>query len=270
MPELPEVETTLRGVAPHLVGRTVTEVDIRQRNLRWPIPRAIDRLVGKPILAARRRGKYLLFEVDGGTVLWHLGMSGGMRILDPEVEWKKHDHLALRLDSGKELRYHDPRRFGCVLFQKGDAEEHELLRDLGPEPLGDAFDGKYLAGAAAGRKVAIKQLVMNSKIVVGVGNIYACEALYLSGIRPSREAGRVSKPRLAKLADSIKLVLGAAIESGGTTLRDFLNEEGQPGYFKQSLHVYGREGEPCHACGKTVKRIVQGQRSTFFCPACQR
>ena len=270
MPELPEVETTLRGVLPHVVGKTITEVDVRERRLRWPVPRAIDRLAGKKFLSARRRAKYMLFDVGEGTIIWHLGMSGGMRVLDPDVEWKKHDHLALRLDSGKELRYHDPRRFGCVLFCKGDPEKHELLKDLGPEPLGDDFSADYLAGIAKGRKVAIKQLIMNSKVVVGVGNIYACEALYLAGIRPTREAGKVSKSRLEKLVGAIKDVLGAAIESGGTTLRDFLNEDGQPGYFKQSLHVYGREGEPCRACGAKVKRIVQGQRSTFFCGKCQR
>ena len=270
MPELPEVETTLRGVSPYLVGRAITEVDVRERHLRWPVPAAIDQLAGTEISSARRRGKYMLFAAGGGTIIWHLGMSGGMRILDPETEWRKHDHLALRLDSGKELRYHDPRRFGCVLFCEGDPEEHELLRKLGPEPLGDEFTGRYLGGVAAGRKVAIKQLIMNSDVVVGVGNIYACEALYLAGIRPTREAGKVSKIRLEKLVAEIKSVLGAAIESGGTTLRDFLNEDGQPGYFKQSLHVYGREGEPCRGCGARVKRIVQGQRSTFFCGKCQR
>ena len=197
-------------------------------------------------------------------------MSGGLRVLDPEAEWKKHDHLALRLDSGKELRYHDPRRFGCVLFCKGDPEKHKLICDLGPEPLDEEFSAEYLAGAASGRKVAIKQLVMNSKVVVGVGNIYACEALFLSGIRPTAEAGKISQSRLAKLVVAIKQVLGAAIESGGTTLRDFLNEDGQPGYFKQSLHAYGREGEKCLTCGSEVKRIVQGQRSTFYCGRCQR
>lgn len=270
MPELPEVETTLRGVAPHLVGRTITEVDVRERRLRWPVPKAIDRLAGSRCLAARRRGKYLLFEVGSGTVILHLGMSGGLRVVDPEVEWKKHDHLALRLDSGKELRYHDPRRFGCVLFCQGDPGRQSLLKDLGPEPLGDEFSVECLAGAAKGRTVAIKQLIMNSHVVVGVGNIYACEALYLSGINPKRAAGKVSKARLARLVVAIKDVLGAAIESGGTTLRDFLNEDGQPGYFKQSLHVYGREGEACRGCGGKVKRIVQGQRSTFYCGRCQR
>jgi len=270
MPELPEVETTLRGVAPHLVGREITEVDVRERRMRWPVPKAVDRLAGSRVLSARRRGKYMLFEVETGTIILHFGMSGGLRILDPEVEWKKHDHLALRLDSGKELRYHDPRRFGCVLFCKGDPEQHDLLRELGPEPLEDEFSTDYLAAAAKGRKVAIKQLVMNSKIVVGVGNIYACEALFLSGIRPTAEAGKVSRGRVEKLVGAIKAVLSAAIESGGTTLRDFLNEDGQPGYFKQSLHVYGREDEDCQSCGGKVKRIVQGQRSTFYCGRCQR
>ena len=270
MPELPEVETTLRGVAPHLVGHTITEVDVRERRLRWPVPWAIEQLAGSQVLSVRRRGKYLLFDVGEGTVILHLGMSGGLRVLDPEVGWKKHDHLALRLDSGKELRYHDPRRFGCVLYCMGDAEGHALLKGLGPEPLGDAFSASYLASAAKGRKVAIKQLAMNSKVVVGVGNIYACEALYLAGINPTRPAGKISEPRLAKLVAAIRDVLCAAIESGGTTLRDFLNEDGQPGYFKQSLHVYGREGEACHGCGGKVKRIVQGQRSTFYCGRCQR
>lgn len=270
MPELPEVETTLRGVAPHLVGHEILEVDVRERRLRWPVPPAVDGLAGNVVRSARRRGKYLLFEVAGGTLIIHLGMSGGLRVLDPDVAWKKHDHLALRLDSGKELRYHDPRRFGCVLFCEGDPEEHPLLKSLGPEPLSEEFTGDYLASVAKGRKLAIKQMIMDSHVVVGVGNIYACEALFLAGIHPSREAGKISRRRLENLALAIKKVLAAAIESGGTTLRDFLNEDGQPGYFKQSLHVYGREGEPCRTCGALVKRITQGQRSTFYCGRCQR
>ena len=203
-------------------------------------------------------------------MILHLGMSGGLRVLDPDVPWKKHDHLALRLDSGKELRYHDPRRFGCVLFCEGDPESHPLLRDLGPEPLGEAFSADHLIAAAQGRKVAIKQMIMNSHVVVGVGNIYACEALFLAGIHPMREAGKVSKLRIARLVNAIRQVLSAAIESGGTTLRDFLNENGKPGYFQLSLNVYGREGEACGRCGHLVKRIVQGQRSTFYCGRCQR
>ncbi|MGI9242690.1 MAG: bifunctional DNA-formamidopyrimidine glycosylase/DNA-(apurinic or apyrimidinic site) lyase [Verrucomicrobiales bacterium] len=270
MPELPEVETTLRGVEPHLVGHEIVEVDVRERRLRWPVPPAIDGLSGNVVRSARRRGKYLLFEVAGGTMILHLGMSGGLRVLDPDVPWKKHDHAALRLDSGKELRYHDPRRFGCILFCEGDPEQHPLLESLGPEPLGDGFSVDYLASAARGRKLAIKQLIMDSHVVVGVGNIYACEALFLAGIHPARAAGKISKPRLERLVGAIKTVLAAAIESGGTTLRDFLNEDGQPGYFKQSLHVYGREDEPCRTCGALVKRVVQGQRSTFYCGRCQR
>jgi formamidopyrimidine-DNA glycosylase len=198
-------------------------------------------------------------------------MSGSLRVIEPEADWRKHDHLALRLDSGRELRFHDPRRFGCLLYCEGEIEQHPLLAPLGPEPLGGAaFSGDYLASVAKGRKVAIKALIMNSHIVVGVGNIYACEALFFSGIHPKRAAGRISKPRLQRLAKAIREVLGDAIEMGGTTLRDFLNERGEPGYFKQQLRVYDREGEPCRDCGATIKRIVQSQRSTFFCPRCQR
>jgi formamidopyrimidine-DNA glycosylase len=274
MPELPEVETTLRGVAPHVVDRKIVDVDIRERRLRWPIPSEVDGVAGKKIVSARRRGKYLLFELSGkaGALILHLGMSGSLRVIDPDIEWRKHDHFALRLDSGKELRFHDPRRFGCLLFCQDNPEgEHPLLAPLGPEPLGgDDFTGDYLAAKAKGRKVAIKTLIMNSHIVVGVGNIYACEALFLAGIHPFRQAGRISKARLQKLADAIQKVLGDAIEMGGTTLRDFLNEKGEPGYFKQRLCVYDREGKKCRGCGTTVKRIVQAQRSTFFCPKCQR
>jgi formamidopyrimidine-DNA glycosylase len=270
MPELPEVETTLRGIAPYLVGRKIVEVDVRERRLRWPVPRAIDGLAGETVHAATRRAKYLLLDVGRGTVILHLGMSGSLRVNDPDADWRKHDHVGLRIDNGKELRLHDPRRFGCVLFTKADPAKHKLIRDLGPEPLGEEFDVGVLAAAAAGKKVAIKQLIMNSHVVVGVGNIYACEALFLAGIHPARAAGKVSKARLGKLAESIKEVLGASIEQGGTTLRDFLNESGEPGYFKQSLRVYDREGEPCGQCGSTVKRIVQTGRSTFYCPRCQR
>ncbi len=270
MPELPEVETTLRGISPHAVGREIVAVEVRERRLRWPVPRSVDRLVGASVQSARRRAKYLLLEVGGGTLLVHLGMSGSLRVVGPEAAWRKHDHLALRFDSGMELRYHDPRRFGCVLFCESDVRRHKLLRDLGPEPLGTAFDVTHLAAAAAGKKVAIKGLIMDSHIVVGVGNIYACEALAMAGIHPARGAGRVSKERLGRLVEAIQTVLGAAIEEGGTTLRDFLREDGSPGYFKQKLLVYDREGEACLACGATVRRAVQGGRSTFYCARCQR
>ena len=272
MPELPEVETTLRGVEPHLVGKTISEVDIRERRLRWPIPSEVDRIAGQKIVSARRRGKYLLFELSkGGTLLIHLGMSGGLRVIDVDTDWRKHDHFALRFGADRELRFHDPRRFGCLLFCQGEVEKHSLLAKLGPEPLdGDAFSTDYLAAKARGRSVAIKTLIMNSHIVVGVGNIYACEALFMAGISPKRVAGKVSKARLARLVEAIQKVLGDAIEMGGTTLRDFLNEKGEPGYFKQELQVYGREGEPCRVCGTLVKRFVQANRSTFFCAKCQR
>ena len=271
MPELPEVETTLRGIAPHVVGQCIVAVEVRERRLRWPVPRAVDELAGCRISAASRRGKYLLLEVEGqGTLILHLGMSGSLRLVNPNVEWRRHDHLAIRLASGRELRLHDPRRFGCVLFTRGDPQRHKLLRELGPEPLGEAFDADCLATAARGRKLAIKQCIMNSHVVVGVGNIYACEALFMAGIHPTRAAGRISRARLAALVAAIREVLGASIKQGGTTLRDFLHEDGKPGYFKQSLRVYDREGEPCRACGGPVRRAVQGGRSTFYCPQCQR
>jgi formamidopyrimidine-DNA glycosylase len=271
MPELPEVETTLRGIAPHVVGARITAVEVRERRLRWPVPRTVDALEGSRIVSAGRRGKYLLLEVEGqGTLILHLGMSGSLRLVDPGADWRRHDHLAIRLASGRELRLHDPRRFGCVLFTRRDPERHKLLRELGPEPLGEDFDADYLLAAARGRKLAIKQFIMNSHMVVGVGNIYACEALFLAGIHPARAAGRISRARMAALVAAIRKVLAQSIAQGGTTLRDFLREDGQPGYFKQSLRVYDREGEPCPACGGAVRRIVQTGRSTFYCPRCQR
>ena len=270
MPELPEVETTLRGVSPYLVGKTIREVTIRDRRLRWPIPETVDALAGSKVRSATRRAKYLLFDVGSGHLLLHLGMSGSLRIAKPNTEWRKHDHVGLRMSSGKELRFHDPRRFGCVLFCEGDPAAHKLIRDLGPEPLHESFDTNYLAALAKGKKVAIKQFIMNAHIVVGVGNIYACEALFMAGIHPTRAAGQVSKARLGKLVAAIKEVLGHSIEMGGTTLRDFLREDGEPGYFKQSLRVYDREEEPCLTCESSVKRVVQSGRSTFFCASCQR
>jgi len=272
MPELPEVETTRRGVEPHLVGHRVTEVIVRHRGLRQPVSESLDTIVGDRFTAVRRRAKYLLLDLKhGGSLIIHLGMSGSLRLSDPAAEFKKHDHVALTLDSKKQLRFHDPRRFGIFLhLPEGDPLGHPLLRGLGPEPLGDDFTTAHLASACAGRNVAIKLAIMDPKVVVGVGNIYASEALFRSGIRPATPASRVTKPRLAKLVASIRQVLAESIEQGGTTLRDFLNSDGEPGYFSQSLFVYDRKGEPCRVCGTPIRHAVMGQRSTYWCPKCQR
>ena len=270
MPELPEVETTLRGVSPHLLGHTVRELIVQERRLRWPVPDDLIEIEGTPILSGSRRGKYLLFATARGTLLIHLGMSGSLRVLAPSIPWRKHDHLAFRLDSGMELRFHDPRRFGTVQWIYGDPCAHPLLKDLGPEPLSTDFTARHLFDLSRGRSASIKSFIMDSHIVVGVGNIYACEALFMAGIRPTLAAGKVSLPRFVKLVKTIQEVLAASIEMGGTTLRDFLNESGEPGYFKQTLHVYDREDQPCRICGTPVKRIVQTNRSTFLCPKCQK
>lgn len=271
MPELPEVETTKRGIEPHIVKRTIRAVHIRTPKLRWPIPRALKKhLPGETIRSVKRRAKYILIEFDHGTLLTHLGMSGSMRICPASRAWRKHDHFALELSSGKQLRLHDPRKFGSVLWSKGDPEKHKLLVKLGPEPLHKKFDGAHLYAASRGRKVSIKQFIMNHHVVVGVGNIYASEALFLSTIHPKRAAERVSQERMKTLASNIKVILRRSIKQGGTTLNDFLNEKGEPGYFAQQLNVYGRAGEQCVSCNSTIKSIVLGQRSTFYCPNCQR
>ena len=270
MPELPEVETTLRGVAPHLIGKRINRVIVRNAALRWPISANIATLEGSKVQRGERRGKYLLFTTAHGTLMIHLGMSGSLRVIPKESEWRKHDHVALELAGGMHLRLHDPRRFGAFLLIDGDPMQHSLLAELGPEPLSDVFDAEYLRTALHGRAAPIKQAIMDSHLVVGVGNIYACEALFMAGISPLKPAGKVTRARLTKLVGAIKSVLAASIEMGGTTLRDFLREDGEPGYFKQSLSVYGREDQPCGRCNTPVKRIVQAQRSTFYCPKCQR
>jgi formamidopyrimidine-DNA glycosylase len=272
MPELPEVETTRRGVEPHLAGHRITDVIVRHRGLRQPVSESLDSIVGDRFTAVRRRAKYLIFELKrGGSLLVHLGMSGSLRLADPATEFKKHDHVALTLDSKKQLRFHDPRRFGIFLhLPEGDPLEHPLLRGLGPEPLDGDFTTAHLARACSGRNVAIKLAIMDPKVVVGVGNIYASEALFRAGIRPATPASRVTKPRLAKLVASIRQVLTESIEQGGTTLRDFLNSDGEPGYFAQSLFVYERKGEPCRICRTLIQHAVIGQRSTYWCPKCQR
>ncbi len=268
MPELPEVETTRRGIAPHIEGRVVRASVIRQPKLRWPVP-ALDHLNGRRVQAVQRRAKYLLLRFGHGTLMLHLGMSGSLRILPADTPPQTHDHFDLCFDAHC-LRLRDPRRFGAVLWTDGPPEAHPLLRDLGPEPLSDAFDGAYLHAAARRRRVPVKALVMDGKVVVGVGNIYATEALYLAGIAPARRCDRIARPRFDVLAEQIKKVLAEAIAQGGTTLRDFQREDGRPGYFAQSLRVYGREGLPCPACGTPLRARLIAQRNSVWCPRCQR
>ncbi len=270
MPELPEVETSRRGIEPHILNQTVVDVVIRQHRLRWPIPRKLpEYLKNKTINSVSRRGKYLLLSVDTGTVIIHLGMSGSLRICEPGRAFDKHDHFDLVLGNQKILRLRDPRKFGCVLWTDQPVEKHKLLSKLGPEPLSDDFDGNVLFQKSRKRSCSIKSLIMNSQIVVGIGNIYACEALFLSGINPKRKAGSISKARCFTLASTIKQVLAASIEQGGTTLRDFSREDGQPGYFAQKLYVYGRADDDCLQCHSTIKQFTQQARSTFYCSHCQ-
>ncbi len=243
--------------------------------MRWPVEDAVLALEGEKINAVRRRAKYILIDCSAGTLILHLGMSGSLRICPQEAELRKHDHFIAKLgsDTHLEMRLHDPRRFGAVLWHDqadGDVYQHALLKNLGPEPLSDAFTPTTLRESCRGRKTTIKQHIMNNQVVVGAGNIYACEALFRSGIHPTRQAGKISITRLAKLTKNIRAVLIEAIQQGGTTLRDFVNEQGDPGYFKQRLNVYGREGKPCRTCGSTIKRVVISNRSTFYCPKCQR
>lgn len=270
MPELPEVETTRRGIAPHLLGHRIDAVIVRQPRLRWPIPRTLrEKLPGQRVDAVERRAKYLLVHTEAGSALLHLGMSGSLRVLAGTTEAGTHDHVDWRLDDGRILRYTDPRRFGSQLWQPLGTT-HELLADLGPEPLGDGFDGVYLWKMSRGRAAPVKTFLMDQKIVVGVGNIYAAEALFAAGIHPSRAAGSVSLARYERLAQEVKRILDYAITRGGTTLRDFISPDGAPGYFEQELFVYGRAGEPCKVCGTAIRQAVLGQRSTFWCPRCQR
>lgn len=270
MPELPEVETTRRGIAPRLEGARVDRVIVRDRRLRWPVSAGLEEhLSGAVIDAVDRRAKYLLLRTERGTVIAHLGMSGSMRFVTTEIEPKKHDHVDICTKRGDILRFNDPRRFGCMLWTGDPPEEHPLLAGLGPEPLGDEFDGEYLHASARGRRVAIKQHIMNANVVVGVGNIYASESLFRAGIHPKRAAGRVSLARMESLASSIRDVLDESIRFGGTTLRDFYSGDGKPGYFRHELRVYGRAEEPCVKCGQPIRQAVLGQRSTFYCIGCQ-
>lgn len=275
MPELPEVETTRRGLAPHLEGRHVRSVTLRRPDLRWPIPPEVGAVLpGQRIDAVRRRAKYLLLDTQAGSALLHLGMSGSLRVLPADTPPRLHDHVDIALSPGagepdRVLRFTDPRRFGCLLWQPA-GELHPLLRELGPEPLGDAFDGDYLYARSRGRKVPVKAFLMDQKVVVGVGNIYVAEALFAAGVSPLRAAGRVSRERYAAIAAEIRAVLARAIARGGTTLRDFLAPDGAPGYFEQELSAYGRGGAPCLRCGRALRQASIGQRATVWCGHCQR
>ncbi|PCI76580.1 MAG: DNA-formamidopyrimidine glycosylase [SAR86 cluster bacterium] len=271
MPELPEVETTRRGIEPHIEDKKVSKVILRRKTLRWPITPALSQdLPGETFKSVSRRGKYLLLATKKGTLLIHLGMSGSLRIVDTNRPAAKHDHVDIVLTNNKVLRYTDPRRFGCMLWVTEFIESHPLLASLGPEPLSDNFHPDYLFKKSRTRNVTVKTFIMDSKVVVGVGNIYANESLFLAGINPKRSAGKISKPRYVKLVACIQQVLQRAIDVGGTTLRDFTDSNGEPGYFAQSLHVYGRKGEPCHVCKSTLKESRQGQRSTVYCCQCQK
>lgn len=269
MPELPEVETSRRGIEPHILGASIVRVVVRERRLRWPVPRSVDRnLRGQSVRSVERRAKYILINTAEGSAILHLGMSGSVCIVDAGTPAGVHDHFDIEFDSGLLLRFRDPRRFGSLHWSR-EPLSHRLLKDLGPEPLSDNFDGSYLWQRSRGRTVSIKQFIMNAHIVVGVGNIYASEALFIAGINPRRAAGRISRKRYEALAGAIKQVLSKAIKAGGTTLRDFYGGNGEAGYFQQQLEVYGRQDEPCRQCDTPISAIVQGQRSSYYCKRCQ-
>lgn len=269
MPELPEVETTKRGIEPWLKGHRIERIIVRQPRLRWPVEERIQLLVGQTVTSLQRRAKYILVETEVGTAIWHLGMSGSLRLVDADAPLGKHDHIDWVLSSGKILRYHDPRRFGALLFVPPN-EESEHLTHLGPEPLTDEFTAQYLFKRSRKKTQAVKTFIMDGAVVVGVGNIYANESLFTAGIRPQTPAGKVSLARYEKLVADIKVVLERSITQGGTTLRDFVGGDGKPGYFAQQLLAYGRAGMPCTLCHTEMKEIRLGQRSTVYCPSCQR
>ena len=270
MPELPEVETTLRGIHSFVVNAELSDVIVRNSSLRWPVPvNDLESLIGQKILKASRRAKYILLSFDSATLILHLGMSGSLRVLDKEAVLKKHDHVDLVLNDEKILRFNDPRRFGCLLLTQDPLDEHRLLSHLGPEPLKDSFNASYLFQQSRKRNTPIKNFIMQGQVVVGVGNIYASESLFLAGVRPTRAACKVTKREYSLLVDAIKFVLQRSIDMGGTTLRDFTQVDGQAGYFKQKLQVYDRFNKPCRVCDATIKKIVIGQRSSFYCPKCQ-
>lgn len=270
MPELPEVEITRRGLLPDLAGRTVNSVTCRTAALRYPLPPGLDKtLQGKVLRGILRRGKYLLFQFDTGTILLHLGMSGSLRVVDKSIAAQKHDHVDISFGS-LVLRLRDPRRFGALIWIEGDPQQHPLLAPLGIEPLDDDFTLEWLHRETRGLKAAIKTMLMDSHRIVGIGNIYASESLFRAGIDPRRAAGKISRLRLERLVPAIKQTLEAALKAGGSSLRDFIHSDGSSGYFQLEALVYGREGEPCRVCGTKIRMIRQGQRATFFCPKCQR
>jgi formamidopyrimidine-DNA glycosylase len=271
MPELPEVETTRRGLSPHVAGQLVRAVQVREKRLRWPVPPALTReLTGQRIERIERRAKYLLFHTPAGVLLAHLGMSGSLRLVAPDEPVRKHDHVDIALANNLVLRFHDPRRFGCLLWVKGDIGAHPLLKALGPEPLEESFTGDLMFARSRKRSAPVKSFIMDQRIVVGVGNIYANEALFAAGISPRRKAGKVTRAQYDALVAEIRAVLQRAIRSGGTTLRDFIGGDGKPGYFQQTLAVYGRGGGTCVRCRSALVEFRLGQRSTVYCPRCQR
>ncbi|AGI31626.1 TPA: bifunctional DNA-formamidopyrimidine glycosylase/DNA-(apurinic or apyrimidinic site) lyase [Mannheimia haemolytica] len=271
MPELPEVETSVRGVSPYLVGQTIEQIIVRQPKLRWTVSPELSQMAGAKITAVERRAKYLIIRTDKGDILVHLGMSGSLGILQErqQKEIGKHDHVDLITQNGTILRYNDPRKFGCWLWAE-KAEDHELLRKLGPEPLSNDFTADYLFAKSRKKTTACKTFIMTNEVVVGVGNIYACESLFMAGIHPELAAQNLTKKQCERLVKTIKEVLTKAIIQGGTTLKDFIQPDGKPGYFAQVLQVYGRKGETCNDCGKPIETKVIGQRNTYFCPKCQR
>jgi len=271
LPELPEVETTRRGLRPYALRRRIVALEVYEPRLRWPVPRNLPgKVAGQRIVRTGRRAKYLLLQLESGTLLVHLGMSGNLRVVPAQAPRERHDHFDLVLDSGLALRFNDPRRFGSLLYTRGDPQQHPLLAGLAPEPFAAAFDADYLWRITRRRRVAVKQLLMNSRLVVGVGNIYASEALFRARIRPQRQARTLSHADAARLVRGVRAVLAQAIRAGGTTLRDYRGADGAPGYFRQRLYVYERRGRPCRRCGTAVRAVTQGQRSTYYCPSCQK
>jgi formamidopyrimidine-DNA glycosylase len=270
MPELPEVETTRRGIERSARGRHIGEFRIYDHRLRWPIDRSVpQQLPGQKIVEVDRRAKYLLLRLTGGTLILHLGMSGSLRLLPQDTPRIKHDQFDLYLDSGLTLRFNDPRRFGSLHYTTADPSQHKLLRSLAPEPFDQVFDADYLYRITRRRSAAIKQVLMNGRLVTGVGNIYASEALFRARISPRRAARKLTRAECARVVRAVRAALQAAIKAGGTTLRDYVGTDGNPGYFRQKLYVYERDGEACRVCATLVRKITQGQRSTYFCPHCQ-